>query len=748
MKVIDFIKEKGLQALTDELAIKVQDYPDSVVLNYHQIDSPKKNPIVMECRGLILRKPACAEDDWRVLARSFDRFFNLGECPPMEQKKERALLHHPNLLILEKVDGCLHYRTQIHLWNGGANDIGKIVNKRMTPQLVGVDADGNVVPCEVVRHFKNGQKDDWFELLFYVQRAGRHKCRKRIKVTSNHHIFVGPNETIPVSHLKEGDTCFGYSIVPNESVFHLIESSLLGDGSITRNGKSSCRFVVGHKKEHEDYCNHIEKWLGVCGAKTRQIVSGYGSQILQVSSKSYKNLIRVRQKWYVNGKKQLPKDLGWIDDFSVAIWLMDDGQRSHSSKQKDRIIFSTHGFNREDVARLGERLNQMYGVKCVPFDSKGWALRVNVGRDNAIKKLWTAVAPYIVPCMRYKLPNAFREIPFVGYSRGKESIILTESRLISKRKLENNERNFPSGRQGYDIQTTTGNYFANGILVHNSLMSVHHEAGERWNVASRGMAFAEGPTPIGGTFKKVFDRAIGCEVQEKFKGFDINYTYVFELVSPETRVVKPYPADDVYMIAIRSRRAEDNYKELSWNEVKKIASENGFKTPAEYRFNTLDEILKSLKALPELDEGYVCRLDMDGRVMRVKIKNPKYLAIANLRANGAISKKRIAFLVMARDYDEYLSYFPEDVVFFEPYVEAYAEMMRMIQDLKQYLALTDQKQFALKVKDTPVAPVMFQIRKGKDILDAIDCLSENAKLRMLDSFIKVNAGIDNTTEKF
>lgn len=78
MEVIKFLKANGnnFQKLTDVYEIKVKDYPEQklVVLNYDQINSPKMEPIVQECRGLIL------DYALNVVCRPFDRFFNYGEA--------------------------------------------------------------------------------------------------------------------------------------------------------------------------------------------------------------------------------------------------------------------------------------------------------------------------------------------------------------------------------------------------------------------------------------------------------------------------------------------------------------------------------------------------------------------------------------------------------------------------------------------------------------------------------------------
>ena len=93
MKVVKLLKEKGLGVLK-EFGIIVKEYPEGlIVLNYDQIDSPKDNDIVRECRGLILDK------EFNVVSRSFDRFFNYGE--------QFATFNPATAVAYEKIDGSL-----------------------------------------------------------------------------------------------------------------------------------------------------------------------------------------------------------------------------------------------------------------------------------------------------------------------------------------------------------------------------------------------------------------------------------------------------------------------------------------------------------------------------------------------------------------------------------------------------------------------------------------------------------------
>lgn len=89
---------KTLNNLKQEFGIVVVTHTTLplIILNYHQIDSkPKTHPIVRECRSLLLNK-----DDWSVVAKSMNRFFNYSEVQNDPFDWESAITQ-------EKVDGSL-----------------------------------------------------------------------------------------------------------------------------------------------------------------------------------------------------------------------------------------------------------------------------------------------------------------------------------------------------------------------------------------------------------------------------------------------------------------------------------------------------------------------------------------------------------------------------------------------------------------------------------------------------------------
>jgi hypothetical protein len=97
MLIQDYLKHNSLESLKENYGISYNFYEDLVCLNYSQIDSVKTDPIVMECRGLILEK-----DTWEVIALPFTRFFNYGEALHITKN-----FNIEQAIYTEKLDGTL-----------------------------------------------------------------------------------------------------------------------------------------------------------------------------------------------------------------------------------------------------------------------------------------------------------------------------------------------------------------------------------------------------------------------------------------------------------------------------------------------------------------------------------------------------------------------------------------------------------------------------------------------------------------
>lgn len=109
--VLDFLHSHSLADLFTHHAVKssIGARPYKASLNYDQIAAREDDELACQCRGLVVAtrdgSPIPTEGpvgDLVVLARSFDRFFNLGQ-----QHAAKVDPAHPETRVFEKLDGTL-----------------------------------------------------------------------------------------------------------------------------------------------------------------------------------------------------------------------------------------------------------------------------------------------------------------------------------------------------------------------------------------------------------------------------------------------------------------------------------------------------------------------------------------------------------------------------------------------------------------------------------------------------------------
>lgn len=123
LEVQKYLRANTLEDLIQEYKINVRphDTLPLVNLNYDQIESPRNVPITNECRGLVLEK-----DSWAIVAKSFDRFFNLGEFREVDeafdwdgtysQDKEDG-----SLMLMWRYKGVMYFSTRGSFANQSVN---------------------------------------------------------------------------------------------------------------------------------------------------------------------------------------------------------------------------------------------------------------------------------------------------------------------------------------------------------------------------------------------------------------------------------------------------------------------------------------------------------------------------------------------------------------------------------------------------------------------------------------------------
>lgn len=128
-------------------------------------------------------------------------------------------------------------------------------------------------------------------------------------------------------------------------------------------------------------------------------------------------------------------------------------------------------------------------------------------------------------------------------------------------------------------------------------------------------------------------------------------TYIFEMVSPYTRVVIPYEETNVFFLGARHNELGCQY---GCDEESAYAMNTQmFPRPWLYATRTLEDILKAANNLPWDEEGYVC---YDKDFNRCKIKSPKYVLAHFARNNNVITRKHLIEIILKGEMDEFLVY--------------------------------------------------------------------------------------------
>ena len=145
------------------------------------------------------------------------------------------------------------------------------------------------------------------------------------------------------------------------------------------------------------------------------------------------------------------------------------------------------------------------------------------------------------------------------------------------------------------------------------------------------------------TFLNIFQRAWE-HTGKDFSDLNPDYTYMFELVSPQSRVVVPYMETKLFHTGTRDK-----------NTLQELNVDIGIEKPKEFSISTIEACVEAAKSLDKYHEGFVV---VDSRWRRVKIKSPVYVAIHHI-LNNISSEKRIISIIISGEEAEVVSYFPE-----------------------------------------------------------------------------------------
>lgn len=192
---------------------------------------------------------------------------------------------------------------------------------------------------------------------------------------------------------------------------------------------------------------------------------------------------------------------------------------------------------------------------------------------------------------------------------------------------------------------------------------------------------------------------------------DQDCTYLWELCSLYNKVVQIHPKPKAYLLSVM---CNDINWEWAHCDVVDLALENNYLIPSFTRFANIDEVIKHITDKSNNGdrtyEGIVLR---DRNNLRLKIKNPDYLALHRQANNGYIAspKSLIPFLIRG-EKDELLVYYPELKDSIEEFDSKWISLRDETEGIwAQHKLIESQKDFALAVKSNKLSSILFSARK-------------------------------------
>ena len=366
--------------------------------------------------------------------------------------------------------GCFSYSTRVQLADGSTEKIGKIVNQKMDVEVMSYDpVSDQIVPRKVVNWFNNGPAEQF--LQFTVEKSGGNG-RSQFAATPNHLIRT------PAGWTEAGDLIAGDRVMAaephllSEQQFQVVLGSLMGDGNLSpnRRDRNGVRFRMGHGAKQVDYLQWKTDLLGNIRHSTRE--NDKGARFVDFTP--LPELAELQRAVYLgDGKKFLSEDyLKALTPLALAVWYMDDGSfavRSKGVQQRTeggsgRIEICVEAMSEGSRDRLCGYLRDTHGldVRLRSAGAAGKAVLVFATASSA--KFQEMVAPYMSPSMDYKLLPRFR-----GLSMVTPEFVEPTQQLVPARVLDVHVKPHTRSMNRFDIEVEGNhNYFADGVMVHNS----------------------------------------------------------------------------------------------------------------------------------------------------------------------------------------------------------------------------------------------------------------------------------------
>jgi hypothetical protein len=175
----------------------------------------------------------------------------------------------------------------------------------------------------------------------------------------------------------------------------VILGSLLGDGAMRC--KTNALLEVNHSSHQRSYVDwKYRQLVNLVLTPPRARKGNGGRTAYRFVTRSLPELTPYFRLFYETGRKRVPElELSRV---ALAVWFMDDGSRSRNA-----VYLNTQQYDETSQRRLLAVLHHQWGIEgTLNRDKTYYRIRITV---DGTKRLVELVEPYVLPELRYKLPQ-------------------------------------------------------------------------------------------------------------------------------------------------------------------------------------------------------------------------------------------------------------------------------------------------------------------------------------------------------
>jgi recombination protein RecA len=370
--------------------------------------------------------------------------------------------------------GCGSWYTNVTLADGSTENLGKIVDQKMDVEVLSYDFEtGQIVPRKVTNWFNNGKTEEF--LHFKVDRAGGGSGHGHASLAmTRNHLIRTPGGWREAEDINVGDrVMLAQPSMLSHQQWEVVLGSLMGDGCLSppvRQDSESARLRMGHGAKQAEYLDWKISLLGnIPHCRTSNSKDAVFADFTPLAE-----LHELRSAVYLgDGKKFLSEEyLKALTPLSLAIWYMDDGGftlRSKGLQQRTeggsgRIEICVEAMSEGSRVRLRDYLRDTHGLDVRLRQAGSAGNAVIRFPAQATAKFQELIAQYVHPSMAYKLLPRFR-----SQFNVEPQFVAPMMQLMPARVTEIESKTNYQKMDRFDIEVEgSHNYFADGVMVHNS----------------------------------------------------------------------------------------------------------------------------------------------------------------------------------------------------------------------------------------------------------------------------------------